>query len=90
MFTVHLYREMRLTFHGIVSDSPCEAAELVRTFPTGDASEIEDCNGQDFGALVDLVGDDDFEQSVLIDFEKVNELSATPEIIEAVRIDRSQ
>ncbi len=84
-YNVHLYREMRLTFHGIVSDSPQEAAKLVRSFPTSDASEIEDCDGQDFGALVDLVGDDEFKQSVSIEFDEASERKLSPEWVDAVR-----
>ena len=84
-YNVHLYREMRLTFPGIIADSPQEAAKLVRSFPTADATEIEDCDGSDSGALVDLVGDDEFEKSVMIEFEPDQSARPVTELLDAVR-----
>ena len=68
-YHVHIYREMRLTFTPIRASSPQEAADRARQLPTDDAASIDDCNGTDLAALVDLDGDADYEQSVSIDFE---------------------
>jgi hypothetical protein len=42
---------------------------IARDGLTEDADAIDDCNGEDLGALIDVVGDDDYEHSVSIDFE---------------------
>jgi hypothetical protein len=69
-YHVHIYREMRLTFSPILAGSTQEAAELARRLPTKDAASIEDCDGADLAALVDLAGDAKYEHSELIDFEE--------------------
>ena len=68
-YNVHLYREMRLTFVDIEADTPTDAAAIARDRPTDDADNIEDCDGENYAALVDLAGTDDFGDSVTIDFE---------------------
>ena len=68
-YIVHIYREMRLTFAGIEADTPEAAAVLARAKPTGDADDIDDCEGENLAALVDLAGDEDYNQSVTVDFE---------------------
>lgn len=69
-YHVHLYREMRLTFSGIRADSPEQATAIAREQPTVDADGIEDCDGADLGALVDVAGDEEYEHSRMIDFEE--------------------
>src|SRR4051812_44198946 len=69
IYNVHIYREMRIVFGGIEAETPEAAAAIARDKPTGDADDIEDCNGDDLGALVDVNGDEDYTQSVSIDFE---------------------
>ncbi len=68
-YNVHVYREMRVKFEGIEAATPEEAAGQARDLPTELAREFEDCEGEDFCALVDVVGDDDYAQSSIIDFD---------------------
>src|ERR1700677_515089 len=69
LYNVHIYREMRLYFPNIEAISPEEAATFAGDKSTGDAEYTEDCDGANLSALIDLVGDDEFEKSVAIDFE---------------------
>ena len=84
-YNVHLFREMRLYFPNIEGNSPAEAARNASGSDTGEAEEIEDCNGEDLGALVDVVGDDDFGNSELIDFEPQRMLNAAPKLLAALQ-----
>lgn len=68
-YNVHIYREMRLTFEDIAADSSEAAAQLAREKPTDDAVSMEDCDGETLAALVDVSGDEEYEQSRLIAFE---------------------
>ncbi len=83
-YNVHIYREMRLVFEGIEASSPEEAAALARDRLTEDAGHIEDCDGEDLGALVDVVGDNQYEQSVMIDFDGERLRKAAPALLEAL------
>jgi hypothetical protein len=69
LYKVHLYRVMRRTFDQIEAETPEAAAAIAHDRLTEDAADIEDCNGEDLGALVDVVGDEQYEQSVSIDFK---------------------
>jgi hypothetical protein len=69
LYNVHLYREMRLFFPGIEADTPDEAAKMVALYPSDEAESYEDCEGVTLAALVDLVGDEDFSESVAIDLD---------------------
>src|SRR5207244_1946950 len=69
LYNVHIYREMRLYFPGIEAQSPHEAARIAADKPTDEAALIEDCEGQTLAALVDVAGDECFEQSQIIDFD---------------------
>lgn len=75
-YHVHLYREMRLFFPGVVAATPEQAAERAAQLPDTDAAHIEDCEGVNLCALVDVDGDEDFSQSVGIDFEAGRRLAA--------------
>ena len=68
-YIVHLYREMKLSYTGIEADTPEAAAAIAAGKPTADAGNIEDCEGQNLAALVDVAGDEDYRESVMIDFE---------------------
>ena len=57
-YIVHIYREMRLTFADIEADLPEAAAAIARDKTTDEADDIEDCNGDDISAWVDLAGDE--------------------------------
>jgi hypothetical protein len=83
-YNVHIYREMRLVFGGIEADTPEAAASIARDKPTGEADNIEDCNGEDLSALVDVAGDEDYSQSVSIDFEGERHRKAAPALLAAL------
>ena len=68
IYNVHLYREMRLYFPGIEAASHQEAARIAAQKLTDDAETIEDCEGANVAALVDVQGDDEYIQSRVIDF----------------------
>ena len=69
IYNVHIYRELRLVFGGIEADSPEAAAAVARDKPTEEADSIDDCEGENLAALVDVAGDEEYEHSRLIDFE---------------------
>jgi hypothetical protein len=83
-YIVHIYREMRLTFEGIEADTPEAAAAVARDKLTDDADDIEDCNGESLSALIDVAGDDQYEQSVDIDFEAERQRKAAPALLAAL------
>lgn len=85
-YNVHIYREMRLFFPGIEAASPEEAARIAADKPTPDADYTEDCDGNNLAALVDVVGDDEFEHSVTIDFEHEQVRKAARELLDACRM----
>jgi hypothetical protein len=68
-YNVHLYREMRLFFPGIEAESPEQAARLAGDKDFDDANDFSDCDGENLAALVDLVGDEDFSKSIIIDLD---------------------
>jgi len=84
-YNVHIYREMRLTFEGIEADTPETAANIARDKATGDADDIDDCEGESFYACVDVKGDADYEQSRWIDFEPERERKAAPKLLAALK-----
>lgn len=84
VYNVHIYREMRLFFPGIEAFTPEEAAAKASEMDTADADEITSCDGENLAALVDLVGDDEFEHSVTIDFDHERMRKAAPAMLEAL------
>lgn len=86
IYNVHIYREMRLAYEGIEADSHEEAAALARDKPTNDAVEIDDCEGETLSALVDVAGDDEYEQSRFINFEDERQRKAAPALLAACRM----
>jgi hypothetical protein len=84
-YIVHIYREMRLVFEGIVADSLEAAAAIAHDKPTGDADDIDDCDGETFYACVDVQGDEEYEQSRWIDFEPERQRMAAPKMLEALQ-----
>jgi hypothetical protein len=84
-YTVHIYREMRVVFGGIEAETPEAAATIARDMPTGDADDIDDCEGESFSALVDVQGDEEYEHSRFIDFEVESQRKLLPELLEALR-----
>jgi hypothetical protein len=85
-YIVHIYREMRLSYAGIEADTPQAAAEIAGSKPTGEADNIEDCDGENLSALVDLAGDEDYRHSVTIDFEPERHRKAVPALLAACRM----
>lgn len=85
IFNIHIYREMRLRFDGIEADTPEAAAAIARDKPTDAANVIDDCEGRSFSALVDVQGDEDYEQSQVIDFEEERQCQAAPKLLDALR-----
>ena len=69
LYTVHLYREIRLTFEEIEAKSPEAAVAIARDGYTSDADDTDDCGGEEFAAVVDVVGDDEFKQSRTFEYE---------------------
>ena len=80
-YIVHLYREMRLSYTGIEADTPEAAAAIASGKPTDDADNIDDCEGENLAALVDVAGDEEYEQSRLIDFEPERQRKAAPKLL---------
>lgn len=84
-YNVHLYREMRLRFDGIEAETPEAAAAIAAEKPTDDADDIEDCNGDNVAALIDIVGDEDYSQSVTIDFEPERQRKAATTLLASLQ-----
>src|SRR5262245_38710170 len=80
IYNVHIYREMRLFFPDIEAGTPEEAAAKARDLDTADADEITSCDGETFAALVDVAWNDQYEQSVTIDFECERERKTASEM----------
>ena len=78
-YNVHIYREMRLYFPAITADTPGQAARIAADRLTAEAEYTEDCDGENLAALIDLVGDDEFTQSVTIDFDSERLRKAAPD-----------
>jgi hypothetical protein len=76
-YIVHIYREMRLSFADIEAETPHAAVAIAQDKPTSDADNIEDCDGDNLSAVVDVAGDEDHSQSVTIDFEDIEMVKAT-------------
>ena len=81
-YNVHVYREMRLFFPDIEAPTPEEAAAKVAGLGTAEADEITSCDGENFAAPVDVVGDDEYEYSVTIDFEPERLRRAAQDLLE--------
>jgi hypothetical protein len=85
IYNVHIYREMRLTFKNIEADNRNAAAEIARNKPTGNADDINDCEGVTLAALVDEVGDTEYANSLTIDFDYKQLRNAAPRLLEALK-----
>lgn len=84
-YHVHLYREMRLFFPCIEAESPEAAAAIAASNLTADADDVQDCDGENLAALVDVAGDDDYGQSVMIDFEPERQRKAATSLLSALK-----
>jgi hypothetical protein len=85
-YNVHVYRQMRLRFDGIEAETPEAAASVAHKKLTRDADYIEDCEGEDSAALVDMADDIDqeYEHSRVIDFEPERQRRAAPDLLAAL------
>lgn len=84
IYNVHIYREMRLYFPGIDAGTPEDAARIAADRLTGEAEYVEDCDGETLTALVDVAGDEQFTQTVAIDFELERQRKSAPELLDAL------
>ena len=85
-YHVHLYREMRLSFEHIIADTPEAAAAIARARPTDEAESVDDCDGESLAALVDIVGDEAYSRSVMIEFEAERQRRAAATLLAACRM----
>lgn len=74
LYNVHIYREMKLRFDNIEADTPEDATRQVLESNSSFADSVDDCDGDTLAALVDLVGDDEFEHTKLIDQSVIHKL----------------
>jgi hypothetical protein len=84
-YNVHIFREMRLVYGGIEADTHEVAAAIARDKPTDQADSIDDCDGETSYACVDVQGDEDYEQTRLIDFEPERQRQAAPKLLAALK-----
>lgn len=88
-FNVHIYREMKLLFMGVEADTPEAAAEIAEPLTLNDAvyqNCVEECEGQTFAALVDVVGDKDYSLSRVVEFEPELQRKAAPKLLRALEM----
>ena len=81
-YNVHIFCEMRLFFPGIEAPSAEIAASWASQKLTAEAALIDDCDGETFAALVDVVGDEAFKHSRMIDLDPARQF--TRELQEAL------
>jgi hypothetical protein len=73
-----------ITYAGIDADTPEAAAAIAAEKPTDEADNIEDCEGENLSALVDVAGDEDFSRSIDLNFEGDRIRKATPSLLAAL------
>jgi hypothetical protein len=84
LYTVHIYREMRLRFDEIEADTPEAAADMASKRFLNDADHFDDCDGHTFAALVDEEYDHDYEHSKIIDFAAGRLFDTAPKLLAAL------
>jgi hypothetical protein len=82
LYNVHIYREMRLKFDGIEAPTPEEAAQAAGELSLKVADDFDECDGETFTALMDVIGDENYQHSVTIDFEPERRRKATAQLLE--------
>src|SRR5215831_4658117 len=75
-YNVHIYREMRLFFPGVVARTVEEAATRAAEMPSDAAKALEDCDGENLAALVGVVGSEEGQQNWMIDFDPVRAMAS--------------
>lgn len=88
-YTVHLYRDIRMTFKNIEACSPAAALSIARDGDISDADDVED-SGKDLAAVIDMDGDADSSRSVTIDFEAERQRKAAPKLLAALKLCHEQ
>jgi hypothetical protein len=73
---------MRVKFTGIEAESIDEAARVAADLRTDD--DVDDCDGANLYALVDLEGDEDFEHSKDVTFEAGRMVDTGPTMLRAL------
>lgn len=86
LYNVHLYRETRLFFPGVEADTAAQAAERAAASPASESQCVEDCEGENTAALIDVATDEVHARSVTIDFENVRLRKAASELLAACRM----
>ncbi len=88
LFTVHLYRVMRLRYDFVAAGSHEQAADVARTQALSGISpvEIDDCDGQIISALVDQGGGENFDDTRLVKFVDSADVAAVAgELLKALK-----
>jgi len=83
-YNVHIYREMRLFFPGIVASTAEEAATLAADMSSCAAEALEDCDGANLAALVGAVSGEEGKHSWLIDFDPIRAIA--PDLLTALEL----
>jgi hypothetical protein len=90
VYNVHLYREMRLYYPGIKAASHEEAARIAADRSSADADMVEDCDGENLAALIDVDGDTEYLQSRTVDFEPTVLRTHAEEVLKAMEAGQSK
>lgn len=90
VYNVHLYREMRLYYPGIEASSHGEAARIATDRSSADADTVEDCDGENLAALVDVDGDTEYLQTSTVDFEPTLLRTQAGEMLKALEAGQSK
>jgi hypothetical protein len=85
LYHVRLYREMRLFFRNVEAATPEDAARLAASLDMDRADHVDDeCDGENLAALVDVAGDEDYQHSVMVDFEAERMRKTVSSLLEAL------
>jgi hypothetical protein len=90
VYNIHLYREMRLYYPGIKAASHDEAARIAAARCSADAETVEDCDGKNLAALVDVDGDTEYLQTRTIDFDPAILRTHAEEMLKALEAGQSK
>jgi hypothetical protein len=83
-YNVHIYREMRLYFPGIQAESHEAASRIAADKCTDEADYVEDCQGENLSALVDVEGDAEYLHTRMIDFQPALLCDNAPDPLKAM------
>lgn len=84
-YRVHAYREMRVVFN-VEAESIEQAAILGADMPAEYSVEApEDCDSKTLSCLVDVVGDEEYERSEMVDFYELMPTGVFREMLAALK-----